>query len=268
MDEPFVSLDEQTADRLRHLLLAVWSARPTTVLMVTHNLREALMLSDRIVVLSPRPAHVLGVFDVRLPRQYRNPQVMQRPSAIVPCEVSGRDLIAEFGMGATLVGETMPADPLRRRLLRGFACAGVGAAMLPCCFGRIGAAAAGGGEFALRQIADGIFVFAGDDRIDEPRQPGRDRQSGRRHRQRCGRRHRQRRQHGRGEGLHRGDRRNHVPPGPVPHQHAHASRSHFRQRGIPRHRRDHRRPSKPAAGARGARRILPAELSRAARRCS
>ena len=60
LDEPFVSLDEQTADRLRHLLLAVWSARPTTALMVTHNLREALMLSDRIIVLSPRPAHVLG----------------------------------------------------------------------------------------------------------------------------------------------------------------------------------------------------------------
>ena len=76
MDEPFVSLDEQTAERLRHLLLAVWSARPTTALMVTHNLREALMLSDRIIVLSPRPAHVLDVFDVRLPRQYRNPQVM------------------------------------------------------------------------------------------------------------------------------------------------------------------------------------------------
>ena len=75
LDEPFVSLDEQTAERLRHLLLAVWSARPTTALMVTHNLREALMLSDRIIVLSPRPAHVLGVFDVRLPRQYRNPQV-------------------------------------------------------------------------------------------------------------------------------------------------------------------------------------------------
>ena len=76
LDEPFVSLDEQTAERLRHLLLSVWSARPTTALMVTHNLREALMLSDRIIVLSPRPAHVLGVFDVRLPRQYRNPQVM------------------------------------------------------------------------------------------------------------------------------------------------------------------------------------------------
>lgn len=76
LDEPFVSLDEQTAERLRHLLLAIWSARPTTALMVTHNLREALMLSDRIIVLSARPAHVLGMFDVRLPRQNRNPQVM------------------------------------------------------------------------------------------------------------------------------------------------------------------------------------------------
>ncbi|MGB3388052.1 MAG: ATP-binding cassette domain-containing protein [Pseudaminobacter sp.] len=76
LDEPFVSLDEQTAERLRYLLLEVWSARPTTALMVTHNVREALMLSDRIIVLSARPAHVLGYFDVRLPRQNRNPQVM------------------------------------------------------------------------------------------------------------------------------------------------------------------------------------------------
>ena len=76
LDEPFVSLDEQTAERLRHLLLSVWSARPTTALMVTHNLREALMLSDRIIVLSPRPAHVEGLFDIRLPRQSRSPQVM------------------------------------------------------------------------------------------------------------------------------------------------------------------------------------------------
>lgn len=76
LDEPFVSLDEPTASRLRHLLLSVWSARPTTALMVTHNLREALMLSDRIIVLSERPAHVIGYFDVRLPRENRNPTVM------------------------------------------------------------------------------------------------------------------------------------------------------------------------------------------------
>jgi NitT/TauT family transport system ATP-binding protein len=75
LDEPFVSLDAQTAERLRHLLLTVWSARPTTALMVTHDLREALMLSDRIIVLSPRPAHVVGIFDIRLPRQYRSARV-------------------------------------------------------------------------------------------------------------------------------------------------------------------------------------------------
>lgn len=76
LDVPFVSLDENTAGQLRHLLLSVWSARPTTALMVTHNLREALMLADRIVVLSPRPAHVIDIFDIRLPRRYRNSQVM------------------------------------------------------------------------------------------------------------------------------------------------------------------------------------------------
>lgn len=75
LDEPFVSLDEATAQQLRHLLLSVWSERPTTALMVTHNLKEAIMLSDRIIVLSDRPAHVLGTFDIRLPRQSRNSQV-------------------------------------------------------------------------------------------------------------------------------------------------------------------------------------------------
>ncbi|RUU12254.1 ATP-binding cassette domain-containing protein [Mesorhizobium sp. USDA-HM6] len=76
LDEPFVSLDESTAERLRHMLLTVWSARPTTALMVTHNLTEALTLSDRIIVLSPRPAHVLGVFEVRLRRENRDRQAM------------------------------------------------------------------------------------------------------------------------------------------------------------------------------------------------
>lgn len=75
LDEPFVSLDEATAQQLRHLLMTVWSERPTTALMVTHNLQEAIILSDRIIVLSDRPAHVIGTFDIRLPRQYRNDQV-------------------------------------------------------------------------------------------------------------------------------------------------------------------------------------------------
>ncbi|ANK76565.1 ABC transporter ATP-binding protein (plasmid) [Ensifer adhaerens] len=72
LDEPFTSLDERTAERLRHLLMTVWAARPTTALMVTHNLREALLLADRIIVLSPRPAQVLGIFDVGLSRPLRD----------------------------------------------------------------------------------------------------------------------------------------------------------------------------------------------------
>jgi NitT/TauT family transport system ATP-binding protein len=76
LDEPFVSLDGETAERLRDLLMNVWSARPTTALMVTHSLSEALKLSDRIIVLSARPAHVLGVFEVRQPRGERSRQVI------------------------------------------------------------------------------------------------------------------------------------------------------------------------------------------------
>lgn len=72
LDEPFVSLDEETATRLRALLIEVWSARPTTALMVTHNLREAVELSDRIVFLSPRPARVRGIEDIATPRTERD----------------------------------------------------------------------------------------------------------------------------------------------------------------------------------------------------
>lgn len=72
LDEPFVSLDEQTAARLRTLLTEVWSARPTTALMVTHNLREAVQLSDRIIFLTERPARMRGVHDITTPRADRD----------------------------------------------------------------------------------------------------------------------------------------------------------------------------------------------------
>lgn len=72
LDEPFVSLDEPTAERLRALLLSVWSQRPTAALMVTHNLNEALELADRIVVLSERPTTLRGDFAIPLARQDRD----------------------------------------------------------------------------------------------------------------------------------------------------------------------------------------------------
>ena len=159
-------------ERLRHLLLSVWSARPTTALMVTHNLREALMLSDRIIVLSPRPAHVRR--HVRHPAAAPIPQCAgdERPSALVPREISGCHVITELAHWANApFGETMPADPCGAGCSRGFACAGVGAAMLPCCLGAP-CAAAGDGAFALKEIADGVFVFQGDDELTSPANQG------------------------------------------------------------------------------------------------
>ncbi|MGI8723886.1 MAG: ABC transporter ATP-binding protein [Methyloceanibacter sp.] len=72
LDEPFVSLDERTADRLRRLLLDVWSARPTTALLVTHNAREAFLLADQLVLLAPRPTRVVAVETIPVPHGKRD----------------------------------------------------------------------------------------------------------------------------------------------------------------------------------------------------
>jgi NitT/TauT family transport system ATP-binding protein len=81
LDEPFVSLDEATARRLRTLLIDLWAADPMTVLIVTHNIREAVQLADRIVVLSPRPATVLATVDVPLGRDRRGTADVDRALA-------------------------------------------------------------------------------------------------------------------------------------------------------------------------------------------
>lgn len=65
MDEPFVSLDPPTARQVRELLLALWRERPHTVLFVTHDLREAIALADRLIFLSASPMQILG--DIRVP---------------------------------------------------------------------------------------------------------------------------------------------------------------------------------------------------------
>jgi NitT/TauT family transport system ATP-binding protein len=68
MDEPFAALDEMTRAEMRYLLLGLWERHGATVLFVTHSITEAVMLSDRVVVLTPRPARVAAVEDVTLPR--------------------------------------------------------------------------------------------------------------------------------------------------------------------------------------------------------
>jgi len=71
MDEPFVSLDEATAQKLRQMLLEIWQRRPTTVLFVTHDTREAVLLADRIVKLTASPGTVDKIITVDIPRQQR-----------------------------------------------------------------------------------------------------------------------------------------------------------------------------------------------------
>ncbi|MEC7764332.1 MAG: ABC transporter ATP-binding protein [Pseudomonadota bacterium] len=68
MDEPFGALDEFTRKEMHDELIRIWSSRPLTVLFVTHSLTEALYLSDRIVVMAPRPGRVKAVIDVAAPR--------------------------------------------------------------------------------------------------------------------------------------------------------------------------------------------------------
>jgi NitT/TauT family transport system ATP-binding protein len=68
MDEPFASIDEQTRRILQDDLLRLWQEERKTVVLVTHSMEEAIYLSDRVVVLSPRPGRVHKVLDVPLPR--------------------------------------------------------------------------------------------------------------------------------------------------------------------------------------------------------
>ena len=74
MDEPFAALDAQTRESLQDELLRIWSLHKKTIVFITHSLDEAIFLSDRVAVMTPRPGRIKEIIDIDLPRP-RLPEV-------------------------------------------------------------------------------------------------------------------------------------------------------------------------------------------------
>jgi NitT/TauT family transport system ATP-binding protein len=71
MDEPFAALDAQTRDRLHEELERIWQETNSTIVFVTHNVREAVRLGDRVLLLTFRPGRIKNAFFIELPRPRR-----------------------------------------------------------------------------------------------------------------------------------------------------------------------------------------------------
>jgi len=119
MDEPFAALDAMTREVLRHELLQLWWLRKTAIVFVTHDLDEAILLSQRIVLLRPRPGRVDQIVDVPLPqpRWQTNPRTLPEFAALhehLWARIQGMaGDSAEIGELASLLGN--PADRAKLR---------------------------------------------------------------------------------------------------------------------------------------------------------
>jgi NitT/TauT family transport system ATP-binding protein len=94
MDEPFGALDEMTREHMQNELLRIWTETQTTVIFVTHSIGEAVFLSTRVVVMSPRPGRISAVIDIDLGE--RNEATRDDP-AFFSCVTAVRDALRGSG---------------------------------------------------------------------------------------------------------------------------------------------------------------------------
>jgi NitT/TauT family transport system ATP-binding protein len=85
MDEPFGSVDEQTRRKLQEDLLELLKMAKKTVLFVTHSIEEAAYVSDRIILLTPRPGTVMKVYEPKVPHRSDDPEAARRSEAYLDC---------------------------------------------------------------------------------------------------------------------------------------------------------------------------------------
>jgi ABC-type nitrate/sulfonate/bicarbonate transport system ATPase subunit len=85
MDEPFSALDALMSLRIRNEMLRILSIERHTVMLITHDVEEAIHLADRILVLSPRPTKIQASFDVKLPhpRRLTSPEAQELRAAVL-----------------------------------------------------------------------------------------------------------------------------------------------------------------------------------------
>lgn len=94
MDEPFGALDAQTRAVLQQELLRIWEEEKKTVVYVTHSIEEAIMLGDRVVLMTARPGRIKGIYEVNLPRP-RSFEIRTTPEYNMLASMLWKELVEE-----------------------------------------------------------------------------------------------------------------------------------------------------------------------------
>jgi len=113
-DEPFGALDALTREQMRLDVDALWLSTRKTVVFITHSIDEAVLLADRVVVMSPRPGRIERVFDIRMPRPRglearRNPQFVDTAERITQIFLA-RGVLHRGGPSVAASGEAQGAS--------------------------------------------------------------------------------------------------------------------------------------------------------------